>query len=232
MPETASKKDQITKRWIIFTLGMFLMGTGIALIIKAGMGVSAMSSVTKVMTLVYPPLSLGTYSFLLNFALFIGEFIVNPRYWSVSKLAQLIPTFVSSVFIDLNMWIFTFLAPSSYLMKCVVLIAGCVVFGLSLALMISADAILMPTEAFISVVAKKTGKEWGNIKTGLDVSLVIIAALISLAAFHKVVAIREGTIICALTIGTISRFFRKYTNKLFLPKTQLQTDAVSKAAKV
>lgn len=212
----ATKKGQWTKRWIVFTIGMFLMGSGIALIIKAGMGVSAMSSVTKVMTQVYPPLSLGTYTFFLNLTLFVGEFVVNPKEWAPKKLTQLIPTFVSSVFIDINMWIFASVSPANYLMQIVVLLVGCIVFGLSLACMVSADAILMPTEAFISVVAKKYGKEWGNIKTCLDVSLVIIAVIISLIAFHKIVAVREGTLVCALIIGQISRFFRRYTNKLFV----------------
>ena len=47
MSTPSTGKDQIVKRWIVFLIGMFLMGTGIALGIKAGIGVSPMSSITN-----------------------------------------------------------------------------------------------------------------------------------------------------------------------------------------
>ena len=69
---SAATKDQVVKRWIVFFIGMFLMGTGIALSIKATIGVSPMSSITNLFYLIFPNISLGTFSFLLNFLFFCG----------------------------------------------------------------------------------------------------------------------------------------------------------------
>ena len=222
MSTPSAGKDQIVKRWIVFLIGMFLMGTGIALGIKAGIGVSPMSSITNLGIVLFPKISLGTYSFLLNLLFFALEFILAPKTWHPSKiLSQLVPTFICSVFIDMNMALVGGINPESYPAKIVVLLISCVVFGLSLALMVSADATLQPSEAFISVVADRTGKEWGNIRTVVDVSLVIIAAVVSLVVLHKFTTVREGTIVAAILNGQFCRIFGKATDKIFVKKGEV-----------
>ncbi|MBS6215962.1 MAG: peptide ABC transporter ATP-binding protein [Clostridiales bacterium] len=213
---SAATKDQIVKRWIVFFIGMFLMGTGIALSIKATIGVSPMSSITNLLILIFPNISLGTFSFLVNFLFFVAEFIVAPKTWHPIKiLTQLVPTFICSVFIDINMALVSSITPESYLMKVAVLLLGCLVFGLSLALMVSADATLQPSEAFISVVAERTGRAWGNVRTAVDISLVIIAVIASLIVFQALTTVREGTVVAAILVGQSSRWFAPLTDRIF-----------------
>ena len=209
---SAATKDQIVKRWIVFFIGMFLMGTGI----KATIGVSPMSSITNLLILIFPNISLGTFSFLVNFLFFVAEFIVAPKTWHPIKiLTQLVPTFICSVFIDINMALVSSITPESYLMKVAVLLLGCLVFGLSLALMVSADATLQPSEAFISVVAERTGRAWGNVRTAVDISLVIIAVIASLIVFQALTTVREGTVVAAILVGQSSRWFAPLTDRIF-----------------
>ena len=220
----AATKDQLGKRWTIFILGMFLMGTGIALSIKGGIGVSPMSSVTNLLYKIFPGISLGTFSFLVNFLFFVAEFAVAPKTWHPSKiLTQLGPTFICSLFIDMNMALVGGLNPQSYGAKLVTLLAGCIVFGLSLALMVSADAALQPSEAFISVVADRTGKEWGNVRTVVDISMVVVAVVVSLIVFHGLTTVREGTVIGAVLIGQSSRWFAPLTDRIFVPRKRMAT---------
>ena len=47
--------------------------------------------------------------------------------------------------------------------------------GLSIAFMVSADVILMPGEALIKIISVKHQKEYGNVKTAVDASLVVLA---------------------------------------------------------
>ena len=211
---SAAIKDQIVKRWIVFFIGMFLMGTGIALSIKATIGVSPMSSITNLLILIFPNISLGTFSFLVNFLFFVAEFIVAPKTWHPIKiLTQLVP--ICSVFIDINMALVSSITPESYLMKVAVLLLGCLVFGLSLALMVSADATLQPSEAFISVVAERTGRAWGNVRTAVDISLVIIAVIASLIVFQALTTVREGTVVAAILVGQSARWFAPLTDRIF-----------------
>lgn len=213
--------------FLMLAAGIFLMGTGIAIIIKSQTGTSPMSSLTNVMTYVYAPISLGTYTFFLNFAFFVGEFVLEPKSFHPVKLIQLIPTFFLSVAVDLNMMLVANLVPSSYPMQLLILAIGCIVFALSISLMVSANVLLMPGDAFIGILANRTGLKWGNAKSAVDVSLVILAVLVSLLFLHKVVGVREGTVIAAICIGQISKLVRPLTNALAaLPeKKQISTAA-------
>ena len=173
-----------------------------------------MSSLTNVMTQICPLLTLGMYTFLLNVLFFIGEFIVDFKSFSASKFIQLIPTFFLSVAVDFNMFLVRGLHPETYILKLAVLIIGCMFFGLSIAFMVTADVILMPGEALIKIISVKYQKEYGNVKTAVDVSLVVLAVIVSLIFLNTIYGVREGTLIAAFTIGNFSRFFRGYTNKL------------------
>lgn len=208
------KRENMFLRYFMLVIGIFFMGTGISLIIKSGTGTSPMSSLTNVMTQIFPLLTLGMYTFLLNLMFFILEFVVEPKSFKLVEFIQLAPTFLLSVAIDINMILVKNLMPSNYIMQIGILIIGCFFFGLSIALMVSADVILMPGEAFIKIVSQKTGKEYGNIKTYVDVSLVILAAIVSLIFLHKIYGVREGTLIAALLIGNMSKLCKKFTNKL------------------
>lgn len=209
-----SDDSQKFRRLCMLLIGIFFMGTGIALIIKSKTGTSPMSSLTNVMTQIFPVLTLGMYTFLLNVLFFIGEFIVDRKSFTASKFLQLIPTFFLSVAVDLNMFMFRNIMPGMYLSKLAVLLIGCIFFGLSIAFMVSADVILMPGEAFIKIISVKYKKEYGNVKTAVDVSLVVLAVIVSLLCLNTIYGVREGTLIAAFTIGNFSRLFRGYTNKL------------------
>ena len=200
-----AKDSQMTRRYIMLLIGIFFMGTGISLIIKSGTGTSPMSSLTNVMTQICPLLTLGMYTFLLNVLFFIGEFIVDFKSFSASKFIQLIPTFFLSVAVDFNMFLVRGLHPETYILKLAVLIIGC---------MVSADVILMPGEALIKIISVKYQKEYGNVKTAVDVSLVVLAVIVSLIFLNTIYGVSEGTLIAAFTIGNFSRFFRGYTNKM------------------
>ena len=86
--------------------------------------------------------------------------------------------------------------------------------GLSIAFMVSADVILMPGEALIKIISVKHQKEYGNVKTAVDASLVVLAVIVSLIFLNTIYGVSEGTLIAAFTIGNFSRFFRGYTNKM------------------
>lgn len=208
------KKKTYPLHYCMLALGIFLMGTGIAVIIKSKTGTSPMSSLTNVMTYVYPPISLGTYTFFLNFAFFVGEFVLAPKTFHPAKLIQLIPTFFLSVAVDLNMKLVSGFVPANYPMQLLTLAVGCVIFALSISLMVSADVLLMPGDAFIGILADRTGMKWGNAKSSVDVSLVILAVVVSWLVLHKIVGVREGTVIAAICIGQISKLVRPLTNAL------------------
>lgn len=74
--------------------------------------------------------------------------------------------------------------------------------------MIEADLILMPADAFNSVVVKRTRMKWGNVKSMVDCGLLVISAVIGLVFLGKIMFIREGTLINAIICG---QFIKMHT---------------------
>ena len=73
--------------------------------------------------------------------------------------------------------------------------------------------------------------DFGKTKTGFDLTMVAAATLLSLLDLGAVYGLREGTVVCALTVGYISRFFCRRLAFLVkkLEETQLPDTGVSAA---
>lgn len=56
----------LLRRYLIFFAGVLCSALGISLITLAGMGTSAVSSLAYVLTYVFPGVSLGTFTFVVN----------------------------------------------------------------------------------------------------------------------------------------------------------------------
>lgn len=71
--------SSLTKRWIIYIIGIYILTLGISLAIRAGIGISPQSSLTRTMTVIYPELTQGTYSFLLELIMLFLAYLVLPK---------------------------------------------------------------------------------------------------------------------------------------------------------
>lgn len=94
---------ELSKRYLLFVLGMFINSLGICFIIKADLGSSPISSLPYTFSLRYP-MSLGTFTFILNFFLVVGQKIVLGKDFKQREWLQLPVSVLFGVFIDFSMW--------------------------------------------------------------------------------------------------------------------------------
>lgn len=87
------------------------------------------------------------------------------------------------------------------------LLLGCVFLGLGIAFEVIPNVLILPGEGLVRVIAGLTGWRFGRVKTGFDMSIVASAVVVSVAVTGHVLGIREGTVIAALIVGSISHFF-------------------------
>ena len=77
---------KILARYLIFTVGLYLLSLGIVLIIRSALGTTPISSLNYVLSL-NTALSLGTCTFILNIFLIAGQFwlyeecLQKRKYW-------------------------------------------------------------------------------------------------------------------------------------------------------
>ena len=194
-------------RYLMFFVGVVCSALGIALITLAGMGTSAVSSLAYVLTFVFPGVSLGCFTFVVNCAMLGGQILLLRRKFPLLQLLQIPFTFVFSCCIDLWMDLLSPLVPAAYAGRWVVLLLGCGFLGLGVALEVVPNVLILPCEGFVRTCSQVFGWEFGKTKTGYDLTMVAAAALVSFLCLGSIHGLREGTVVCALTVGSISRFF-------------------------
>ncbi|KQV41445.1 MULTISPECIES: DUF6198 family protein [unclassified Rhizobium] len=220
----------LTRRWIMYILGIYILTFGVSLAIRAGVGISPQSSLTRTMTLVYPPLSQGTYNFMLELIMLGLTYLVLPKDFTLKNFASLIPAFVLAVCLDLNLKLTEFIQLDVYYYKVALLAIGDAALAFGLFLMIRANLVLMPIDMFVNTIFKRTGWKWGNIKTAFDCTLLVTAALIGLGFLGEIKFIREGTILNAILVGQYIRLYFFLYKKMSAKNGPSKSGTVEQAA--
>ena len=122
-----------------------------------------------------------------------------------------------------------FIEPSSYVSSLIYLLIGCLIHGFGVYTEVLANVAMLPGESFVRAVCFTWKTDFGVSKIAFDVSLTVIAALLSVFFARRLDGVREGTVIAALLVGFIARIFsRKLSflgNVLFASSADLKATA-------
>jgi hypothetical protein len=110
------------------------------------------------------------------------------------------------VFLDMNMYLTQSIVPDSYSGKLLLLGIGCAIQALGVALELKPNVVAMSAEGFVKYASRRYNRNFGKTKVTFDVSLVVIAAIVSMFFCGMVVGVREGTIIAAVITGFLVNF--------------------------
>ena len=196
-------------RYLMFVFGLYFLSAGVVLIVRSALGTTPISSVNYVMSL-NSPLSLGVCTFLINMLLIVGQFWLirerRSRQDTVEILLQIPFSFLFAAFIDLNMALTRGLVPANYAMSLLLLLVGCVVQAVGVVLEIKPRVAMMSAEAFVKYASQRYNMEFGKVKVRFDVTLVLMAVILSLIFTRYVEGVREGSVIAACMTGYIVSF--------------------------
>lgn len=199
------------KRYIVFLIGLFINSLGVSLITKADLGTSPISSIPYVLSLNFP-FTLGQFTIAFSLLLILIQLIILRRNFKAEHLLQIPISILFGYFIDLTMVMLFFVNPQSYISGVIYLLVGCLILGFGVYTEVLANVAMLPGESFVRAVSSTWKTEFGTTKVAFDVSLTVIAAVLSLVFAHRPDGVREGTIIAALLVGFIARLFgRKLT---------------------
>lgn len=202
----------LLKRYSIFVTGLYFLSVGIVLIVRSALGTTPISSVNYVLSL-NSKLSLGTWTFIINLLLILGQFWIirkhRNRQDTVEILLQIPFSFLFSAFIDFNMALTSPLHPSTYVLSIALLLAGCIVQSIGVVLEIKPRVAMMSAEAFVKYASQHYNREFGKFKVYFDVTLVTLAAVLSFLFTQRIEGIREGSLIAACITGYIVSFLNR-----------------------
>lgn len=201
-------------RALIFFFGLLMLSTGISVITHAGLGTGTISSVALVLSKALP-LSMGFFVFLTNVFFFVLQTAVDPSRFLVKLVKQIPICFVFGLFFDAAYALTSFVAPAAYLEQLATVFIGTVFNGMGIAGMVFARLAILPPEGLVISIIRRWGGSFGNLRTGIDVFLVIAATSLSCLLLGSIEGVREGTLVAAVCGGQFAKVFLKVLGRLF-----------------
>ena len=225
------KHDHICRRILVFTMGLLVISLSIGFITKASLGTPPISSIPYSLSLIFPSLTLGNFTIIYSLLLVLLQLVIlGKEADKVSLGLQVIISFVFGYFIDFGLMILGDFSPEIYWERIACVLIGCFGLAFGVYLQIVADFTMVPGDGFayaLSVRIKR--KPYRVVRVCSDVTMIVIAALIGMVAMGTPGGVREGTVICALLIGTIAGvYFSRLswlTRKLF-PEDELDQSVI------
>ena len=211
------------KRYLIFLVGLFVNSLGVSLITKANLGTSPISSIPYVLSLNFP-FTLGNFTIFFSIFLIVLQLIILRKNFKLEHILQIPVSIIFGYFIDLTMILFSWVNPEAYIMKIVYLLIGCLILGVGVYMEVLADVVMLPGESFVRAIVLTWKTNFGTTKICFDVSMSVIAAVLSFIFAGSLAGVREGTVIAALLVGFIARFIGK---KLAFLKDMIFPESVS-----
>ncbi len=197
-------------RYLWFLAGVLINSFGVALITRAALGTSPISSLPYVLSFRFP-VTLGQFTFAMNLFFILGQVLLLRRDFQPIQLLQVAVNAVFSAFIDVSMGLLSWLEISSLPMAMLVLVLGCAVLAFGISVEVAPRVLMVPGEGIVQAIAAVTGWRFGNVKVGFDAALVATALVLSLLFFHRLQGLGAGTILSALAVG---RFVNLYNRRL------------------
>ena len=211
------------KRYLIFLVGLFVNSLGVSLITKANLGTSPISSIPYVLSLNFP-FTLGNFTIFFSVFLIALQLIILRKNFKLEHILQIPVSIIFGYFIDLTMILFSWVNPEAYIMKIVYLLMGCLILGVGVYMEVLADVVMLPGESFVRAIVLTWKTNFGTTKICFDVSMSVIAAVLSFVFAGRLDGVREGTVIAALLVGFIARLIGK---KLAFLKDMIFPESVS-----
>ena len=135
---------------------------------------------------------------------------LKTEYCTISIVVLLV-ALVFSLFIDVSMGLLSWMEVGVLPMRLLALAVGCAVLGFGISVEVAPRVLMVPGEGIVQAIAVVTGRQFGNVKTAFDATLVSTALLLSLFLFHRLQGLGIGTIFSALAVG---RFVDLYNRRL------------------
>ena len=211
------------KRYLIFLVGLFVNSLGVSLITKANLGTSPISSIPYVLSLNFP-FTLGNFTIFFSIFLIVLQLIILRKNFKLEHILQIPVSIIFGYFIDLTMILFSWVNPEAYIMKIIYLLIGCLILGVGVYMEVLADVVMLPGESFVRAIVLIWKTNFGTTKICFDVSMSVIAAVLSFVFAGRLAGVREGTVIAALLVGFIARLIGK---KLAFLKDMIFPESVS-----
>jgi uncharacterized membrane protein YczE len=207
MPEekTSFFTPLFLRRLLLYLLGNFVLAFGVAVAVKSDLGITPVNSIAYVASVALS-VDHGLMTAVVYGGYVLLQLAILRKEFHPTGFLQIGVAAIFGLFLSLTNRILPFPPPEAYWGRILLMLASVVIIAVGILLYLRAELLPQPAEGLLLAVQKKKGWELHNIKIGFDCVVVVIAVLLSLIAFQRIIGIREGTFIAMLGVGKVMGF--------------------------
>ena len=203
-----NKTNNLIIRYIVLIFGLFIMASGVAFSAKSNLGVSPISSIPYVVSMI-TDFTIGELTAICNTILLLLQIILLRSNFPKEQILQFPIGILFGYLIDFNMFLIATYTPSSYTSQWIMCLLSFILLGFGVFCEVKAGVVMLPGEGFVNAITKVKENKFSNNKIIVDSSMVLMAVIISFIYFSELHGVREGTIAAALAVGFFASIFLK-----------------------
>lgn len=197
---------------IALIVALVINSINLCLLVKSSFGVSTLSSVPLVLSLIFSKFSLGTWTFLVQ-AITLGILIIIIKQGKIGYLGSFITAILFGVFVDIGNNLLSML-PTDLSYRIIYFIIGFIGLGFGAVLFMESRLPIIPFDIFVRDISKAKHIKVGYVKIVYDIICVLISVILSLIFLNKINGVGIGTIISMFLMGYVIQVFtKKITNR-------------------
>lgn len=184
---------------IMLAISVVMNALGVLLMLHSGSGISAISSVPYAMNLVFPQLTLGTWTYLFQGALVLVLMIMSRRF---------VPEYLFSFVVGfafgemMDVWNpLVDLLPQTLPLQVAYFVASYVIISFGIALANRSQLPITPTDLFPRDLSALTHIPYARVKIGFDVACLAATLILTLVFLGHIQGLGIGTVVAAFTMG-------------------------------
>lgn len=189
------------ERLIVSIFGLFLMSVGIAFAIRSNLGITPISCPPYVLCHYFTNWTLGQLTVGMHITMIIAQVLILKKDFPKAQYSQILVGFVFGFFIDASMYLTQSVTAPNYAVQILYVVIGSLLVSIGIIFEVTPKLLYLAGDGLMITVARVLKRPFGQIKIAFDVTLVTFSLIAGWLLLHKIVGVREGTLISAILVG-------------------------------
>ncbi|MDF2557627.1 MAG: hypothetical protein K0R71_1455 [Bacillales bacterium] len=202
------------KKYCVLILLIVCAGIGVAITLKASIGVGAWDAMTKSIALL-TDVKIGTMGMILNCTCVLGQLLLLRSEFKLKQFLQIPVSILLGIVVNFILYeVLTGFTLENYIIRLILFVLAIVVVALAVSAVMVLNVVTFAVEGFCMALSKKIHKNFAMLRQGVDI-LSIVISLILTFVFSQELTLREGTIVGMLLFGPLIGTFMKLLKPIF-----------------
>ncbi len=201
------RSRNLPARVLLLVSGMAVHTLGIALITRAMLGTTPISTLPLTLSVVFG-VTLGTTTFVVNIAFFLSQIALLRARFERRQWLQLPSVLLFSAMID-GWMMFTAAFPiEGAAAAWTASLSANLLIAIGILMQLASNLILQPIDGAVLAASIVTGRSFASVKIANDVGCVLAASAVGAVCLGSLYGIGAGTLVSAFAVGWLIKLLR------------------------